>query len=307
LPHAASLFGAYKVEARGVFRLRLVQQPPGAAGAAGSGDGAGGASVAAPPAAVTPAPLISPLHAADELRVLRARAQLRQSERRRLLGGSAGDDSGGEAAPAAAAVAAGAAQLPLPSWQGLPTAELPRALCEARAGTLRRAGAQLLAREALKVATADAYYSARVAATLAVMSDEAHARARAVRATSRATVAARSPVNVGRRLPAAAATAAASTAGDGGSGGSGLTDAARAAPCALCRAPLPHGQPAFDLCSARNEVAALALAAGDAASALQPFCGIDNDDTGVRSVGAIVAALRAQDADARAAIAAHLL
>jgi hypothetical protein len=54
-------------------------------------------------------------------------------------------------------------------------------------------------------------------------------------------------------------------------------------------------------------VAALALAAGDAASALHPFCGIDNDDTGVRSVGAIVAALRAQDADARAAIAAHLL
>ena len=330
MPHAATLHGAFKVEPRGVFRIRLVQQPP--TGTTAEGEAV--ALAAAPPltaASPSAAQLVSPQSAADELRVLKARAQLRQSERRRILGGAydggSDDSDGGGAgggnttiATKAAGTNRGAAPPLSPTaarWHALPAADLPRALHEARVEALRRSAEHLLTHEAVKTAAADAYYGARMAEVLASMAGEAQARQHgALTAARRASLATASAIEPPApaltlalqqvRLPATAAAAAVAAA----------RDATTAAPCALCRAEQPGGQPSRDLCAARKQ-AMLAMVAGNEAggheAALSPAAAASCDAALyglgrlVRSASSFAAVLRAQDTDTRSLVAAHLL
>jgi hypothetical protein len=189
-PHAGALSGVYKVDRRGVFRVRLLQ----------AGDRTEGTQMSR-----------------DDSIALKARSQLRRSERQRLgvvlddaaagsaahaegaeggaratgsvaAGGSKPGTPGGEQAgapPSASAsllLSAASGPLSLSAVGVTPAAQLSRALRLARARALVDAGSRYLSHEALKFATPETFYGARLKGALRGLAQDAAAVAEAAAA-----------------------------------------------------------------------------------------------------------------------------
>ena len=153
-PHTSGLAGEYKVERRGVFRIRVLAIGSDSMGSGGSRSGS--------------------MLAREGRVVLRARDQLREAEARRI-----GDTSVQQQHPAylqqppAAATALGWHTSRRPSSLGLLQSrstqplsrraqDLPHTLRSIRTAAAASASAKYLAYEALKYATADVFFSARL-------------------------------------------------------------------------------------------------------------------------------------------------